>query len=153
MHAKVVTGRTKGMKMQFDRAGEPRFEAIFKAEPECVKVLDRQGRILQMNPAGLGILEAKSSAEVIGRLMFDFVSPSQHQQVQQCFSQALRRQAVTCAFEVIGLRGSRHWMESHMVAMQLNGDPLEVLAVTRDITKTRLAEEALRESEERFRLI
>ena len=104
---------------------EPRFEAIFKAEPECVKVLDRSGRILQMNPAGLDILEAKSSAEVIGRPMFDFVAPAQIEDVRKCFSKALRRESVTCAFEVIGLKGARHWMESHMVAMQHNGHPVE----------------------------
>jgi PAS domain S-box-containing protein len=132
---------------------EPRFEAIFKAEPECVKVLDRTGRILQMNPAGLDILEANSSDQVIGRPMFDFVVPSQHDEVRQCFSKVLRRESVTCAFEVIGLHGGRHLMESHMVAMQVNGDPLEVLAVTRDITKERRVEEALKASEERFRLI
>jgi PAS domain S-box-containing protein len=132
---------------------EPRFEAIFKAEPECVKVLDRTGRILQMNPAGLDLLEAKSSDEVVGRPMFDFIAPSQLADVRICFSKALKRESVTCAFEIIGLRGARHWMESHMVAMLHNGHPVEVLAVTRDVTKERQTEEALRASEERFRLI
>jgi PAS domain S-box-containing protein len=132
------------------RGGEPRFEAIFKAEPECVKVLDRSGRILQMNPAGLGILEARSSDEVIGRPMFDFVEPSQHDEVRKCFSKVLKRESVTCSFQVIGLHGGRHWMESHMVAMQVNGDPLEVLAVTRDVTREREAQQVLRSSQERL---
>jgi signal transduction histidine kinase len=37
-----------------------------------------------------------------------------------------------------------------MVAMQVNGDPVEVLAVTRDITKERQVEKALRASQERL---
>jgi PAS domain S-box-containing protein len=148
--AEAVTRGRDVMEKAVNRNGDPRFEAIFKAEPECVKVLDGAGRILQMNPAGLGILEAKSSEEVIGRNMFDFVAPAQHEEVRQCFSKVFKRENVTCAFEVIGLHGSRHWVESHMVAMQVNGDPVEVLAVTRDITKERQAEKALRASQERL---
>ncbi len=134
-------------------SAETRFEAIFRAEPECVKVLDKSGRILQMNPAGLSILEARSPREVIGRPMFDFVSPSQHDEVKDCFGKVLRKESVVCAFEVISLQGRRRWMESHMVVLEERGTPFEVLAVTRDITDARVAERALRESEERFRLI
>jgi PAS domain S-box-containing protein len=134
-----------------NKHGEPRFEAIFKAEPECVKVLDRAGRILQMNPAGLQILEAKSSHEIVGKNMFDFVAPAQHDEVRKCFSKVFRREnGVTCGFEMIGLHGARHWVESHMVAMKVNGDPIEVLAVTRDVTKERHAEKSLRVSQERL---
>src|SRR5690349_11579298 len=136
----VKTRQGKPMERAVNKNGDPRFEAIFKAEPECVKVLDGSGRILEMNPAGLGILEAKSSEEVIGRNMFDFVAPAQHEEVRNCFYKVFKRESVTCAFEVIGLHGSRHWVESHMVAMQVNGDPIEVLAVTRDITKEKQAE-------------
>lgn len=130
--------------------GDVRFEAIFKAEPECVKVLDRAGRILQMNPAGLGLLGAKSSSEVVGRNMFDFVASDQQDELRKCFSKVFKRENVTCAFEVIGLQGVRRWVESTMVAMQANGDPVQVLAVTRDITKERQAEKALRVSQERL---
>lgn len=133
-----------------NKNGDPRFEAIFKAEPECVKVLDGSGRILEMNPAGLGILDAKSSEEVVGRNMFDFVAPGQHDELRKCFSKVFKRESVMCAFEVIGLHGSRHWVESHMVAMQVNGDPIEVLAVTRDVTKEKQAEKALRVSQDRL---
>src|SRR5436190_19548782 len=139
------------MEKPIKRDGEPRFEAIFKAEPECVKVLDGAGRILQMNPAGLRILEANSSEEVVGKTMFDFVAPAQHAEVRRCFSKIFKREnGVTCAFEIIGLHGGHHWVESHMVAMKVNGDPVEVLAVTRDVTKERQAEKTLRVSQERL---
>ena len=132
---------------------EPRFDAIFKAEPECVKVLDSTGRILQMNPAGLGILEATSQAQVVGHSIVEFVLPDYHDTIQQCFGRVLRSEAVVCEFEIVGFKGSRRWVESHMVALRNIAQAMEVVAVTRDITLNRTAQNALRESEERFRLI
>src|SRR3989442_3515825 len=45
---------------------EQQLRAIFETEPECVKLLDRQGRLLNMNPAGLTMIEAGSMDEVVG---------------------------------------------------------------------------------------
>jgi len=36
--------------------------AILQAEPECVKVIDRSGRLAEINPAGLEILEVPTLA-------------------------------------------------------------------------------------------
>jgi PAS domain S-box-containing protein len=137
------------------RAGEKKddscFEAILKIEPECVKLIDETGRILLMNPAGLSILEAVSPHEVVGRSMLDFVIPAQHDQLKGYLAELLRRDSVTCEFEVVGLKGGHRWLESHMMVVRNATQKIEVLAVTRDVTKPRLTESALRESEERFR--
>jgi len=39
---------------------ETRLRTIIESEPECVKLLDEQGRLLDMNPAGLAMVEADS---------------------------------------------------------------------------------------------
>ncbi len=49
------------------RESERRLRTIIETEPECVKVVDRDGRILEMNAAGLAMLEAESLAEVLPR--------------------------------------------------------------------------------------
>lgn len=46
------------------RASEGRLRTIIETEPECVKVIGRDGRLLEMNPAGLAMLEAASLEDV-----------------------------------------------------------------------------------------
>ncbi|HWP37707.1 MAG TPA: PAS domain-containing protein, partial [Gemmatimonadales bacterium] len=47
-------------------ASERRLRAVIQHEPECVKILDRSGRVLEMNPAGLAMIEADFAAQVVG---------------------------------------------------------------------------------------
>lgn len=41
--------------------------AIIEAEPECVKLLAADGTLLQINPAGLNMIEADSLDQVVGQ--------------------------------------------------------------------------------------
>lgn len=57
------------------RESEYYLETIIKNEPECINILDAQGLLVQMNPAGLAMLEADALAQVVGRPFLDFVAP------------------------------------------------------------------------------
>src|SRR5450830_39153 len=46
------------------RLSEQRLRAIFDAEPECIKVIDHVGDLVEMNLAGLSVLEARNIDEV-----------------------------------------------------------------------------------------
>lgn len=130
---------------------EARLAAIFAVEPECVKVLDQSGRILQMNPAGLSILEASSAEQVIGRSVFDFIDAADQENFRRCFDSALCSDGFSCEFQVVTALGNRRRLESHMVRLGDVPQKVEIIAVTRDITRTVAAEKAMHESELRFR--
>jgi PAS domain-containing protein len=49
------------------REREERLQTIVDSEPECVEILDAEGCILEMNRAGLQMIEADSSAAVQGK--------------------------------------------------------------------------------------
>ena len=57
------------------RDSESRFRTIVESEPECVKLLDAQGRLLDMNPAGLAMVEADDIKVLRGRSIIDLVAP------------------------------------------------------------------------------
>jgi PAS domain S-box-containing protein len=133
-------------------ASELRFRTIFDAEPECVKVVDADGKLLEMNAAGIIMLEANSLAEVQKHTLFAFVLPEYHTQFKDLHRSVMNGNNGILQFEICGLRGTRRWMETHAVPMRdVNGDITMQLAVTRDISARKITENALRESEGRYR--
>jgi PAS domain S-box-containing protein len=60
-------------------------------------------------------------------------------------------EAVALEFEVIGLKGKRSWLSTHAVPLRDAAGKIQAaLGITRDISRRRIAERALVESEERF---
>jgi PAS domain S-box-containing protein len=136
------------------REREERLRTILEAEPECVKVVTAEGILLQMNPAGLRMIEAESFEQVAGRLIFPLIVPEHREPYARLLARAAQGESGSMEFQVIGLKGTRRWLESHAVALHskhLQGT--EVLCITRDITERKRAIDALRENEQRFRTL
>ena len=133
------------------RESEARLRTIIETEPECVKLVDDQGLLLDMNPAGLAMIEADSIDTIRGRPIIDVVAPEHRAAFTDLHRRVFAGQAVALEFEVIGLKGKRSWLSTHAVPLRDGTGKIQAaLGITRDISRRRIAERALVESEERF---
>jgi PAS domain S-box-containing protein len=134
------------------RASEERYRAIVEAEPQCVKVLAPDGMLLDMNPAGLRMIEADSLDQVRGRDMLQLVAPYHRDAFREMHRRVMAGGSGTLEFEIIGLKGGRRWLETHAVPLRgADGEATGLLGITRDITERRQADDELRRSETRYR--
>ncbi|MBI3546054.1 MAG: EAL domain-containing protein [Gammaproteobacteria bacterium] len=126
------------------RTSENYLRAIIDAEPECVKLVSANGKLLQMNAAGLTMIQADSPEQVIGRPLLSIVAPA-HREAFLAFSESvIRGNKGSLEFEIVGLKGAHRWLATHAVPLknQVNGETL-LLSVTRDITERKHTEERL----------
>ena len=126
---------------------ERRLRTIVDAEPECVKVLGKDGSLLEINPAGLSMIEAESPEQVLGKQLDGIVVPEHRAAYRSLVERVLRGETGMLEFEITGLKGVRRWLETHSVPLRdVSGEITGLLGVTRDITTRRETEEALRTS-------
>jgi PAS domain S-box-containing protein len=136
------------------RESEQRLRSIIEAEPECVKVISRQGKLLEMNAAGLAMLDAARLEEVSTKPLLSFIASEHHSAFMALHHQVMAGKAATLGYETIGLKGTRRWLETHAVPLRdAAGNVTALLGVTRDVTAQKQAEAALRESHERYELV
>jgi PAS domain S-box-containing protein len=136
------------------RESETRLRTIIETEPDCVKIVDRNGRLLDMNPAGLALIEADDIAQVRGVAVEQIVAPEHRAAYRGLHTRVFEGGTGTLEFEVIGMRGTRRWLSTHAVPLLgPNRTIAALLGITRDITQTKAAEQALRDSEERLQLV
>jgi len=129
------------------RESEARLRTIIAIEPECVKLTDRQGRVLEMNPAGLAMIEADTIDMVRGHPIFDVVAPEHRAAYLDLHRRVLEGESGTLEFEIIGLKGRRRWLATHAVPLRDGSGAVQAfLGITRDVTETRRAEQQLRAS-------
>jgi PAS domain S-box-containing protein len=126
---------------------EQRLRAIFDVEPECVKLLDAEGRLLEMNPAGLAMIEAASLEEVRGQSVFLLVAAEWRPAYAEFHQRVLAGATAALEFEIVGLKGARRWMESHAVPLRdPAGKVTALVAVSRDITARKSAQDENRKA-------
>ncbi len=128
------------------RRSENQLRAIIDAEPECVKIVAGDGTLLQMNAAGLAMIEAGSAEQVIGKSVIGILSPEYREPFRTFMENVLSGNKGTIEFEIIGLKGTHRWLESHAVSMPNDrGGPPVMLSITRDVTDRKQAEKRLKQ--------
>lgn len=131
---------------------EGQLRAIVDSEPECVKVLDRAGRLLNMNPAGLAMVEADSLGQILGQSVLSLVLPEHRPAFDALHARVFAGESGVLEFEMVGLRGTRRRLETHAVPLRdQSGAITALLGITRDVTDRHRAEEALLRSRAQLR--
>ena len=135
-------------------ARERYLRAILDSEPECVKVINPDGNIHDINPAGVAMLEAESEAQLIGQPVLPFILPPHQAAFKALHENVLKGGRGSLEYEMAGLRGTRRWLTAHCVPLRdAKYEIIGMLSISGDTTQRRRAEVALRESEARFRAL
>ncbi|MDR3580698.1 MAG: PAS domain S-box protein [Oryzomonas sp.] len=126
-------------------------KTIIDLEPECIKMLDIDGNLLMMNPAGLEMIQAESFEQVKGYCFYPFVAEPNRADFIALTQSVFQGVPGTLEFETVGLKGRHIWLETHAVPFRDEQGVIKaLLGVTRDTTERKQANETLRKSEEQF---
>ncbi len=126
-------------------AREARLRAIIENEPECVKLLAADGSLLEMNPAGLRMLEADSLPQIASHCVYPLVAEEHRPAFRALTQRVFAGESGVLEFEIVGLKGTRRWLETHASPLRdACGNITALLGITRDITARKAAENALR---------
>lgn len=126
------------------RESEGRLRAVIAAEPECVATVSPQGELLEMNPAGLRILEADSLEELQRLPFLQLVMPEYRRAFVRLQLRIRAGKSGTLEFEARGMRGKRCWLQIHAAPLHDDaGRITALLGIARDITEQRQAQQAV----------
>ncbi len=123
---------------------ESRLRAIIENEPECIKIVDANGSLMQMNPAGLKMIEAECAEQVIGKSVLSVIAPEHRKAFADMHERIIAGNTEQLEYEIIGIKGGRRWVDTHAVPMKEADGHTVHLAVTRDIHERKQAEHQLR---------
>ena len=126
---------------------------LIDALPDVVFTKDVAGRFTMCNAAELKHLGVQSHAELTGKTVFDLYPRELAQLYHADDEQALAGHPILDREELsVDADGTQRWyLTIKMPLRNADGDIVGLVGVSRDITQRRKMEEALRESERRFR--
>ena len=131
------------------RESEARYRTIVEEASDAIFTCDMQGTLLEVNPKMCELL-GYQPGQLIGRnLIDDFFDPA------EVLEHSLLADALPQGDAILGERRLRHRDQSYRT-VESSMKRLEdgrLLGIARDITARKWAEEELRESEERYRVV
>jgi hypothetical protein len=95
--------------------------SITLGSPECIKVVAPDGRLLQMNPAGLVMIESEDWDSVKHASTLDLLAPEHRDAWLRHHKRVCAGERLVWEFDIIGLKGTRRSMETHAAPIALGG--------------------------------
>ncbi len=137
------------------KESEEKFRSIAVGALDAIISMDEQGRIYYLNPAGERIF-GYAAEEVIGKELHTFLVPEKYHDAYKkgfdSFKATGKGRFIGQIIEISALRkdGTEFPVEMSISALQIQ-EKWHAVGIIRDITERKRAEEALKESEKRFR--
>jgi PAS domain S-box-containing protein len=134
------------------RESETKLRAILDSSRDAIEVSTKEGIRVFANPAFISLFGYNSVEELMNKPVIDFVAQESQAFVKRMLSERTTRKAGTSFYEVRAVRrgGSQFLMEVTASTYTVNGERFN-LAILRDITDRKHADEKIKRSEERYR--
>ncbi len=120
-------------------------ERLIEGSPDCIKVLDLDGRLLSMNTGGMGVLEICDLAPFIGSSWMDFWQGADREAAQEAVKTA-REGGIgrfVGFFETVQTRKPMWFDVLVSPILDASGKPEKLLASSRDVTKWKRSDQLL----------
>ncbi len=133
------------------RESEERYRDLFENANDLIYTHDLKGNFTSINRAGEKIT-GYSRKEALGRNVSEIVAPEFLEQVNRMIASKIRSE-VPAAYEleIISKSGQRVSLELSTRLVYLDGKPLGIQGIGRDITERKRTDQALKSSEQRYR--
>ena len=132
------------------RKSEEKWRSLLKDTPDIVIIVDRDDTIRFINHTVPGIKEQG----VIGKKVYDYISPEHHDTMREDLERIFQTgQGASHEISGVGRQGALSWYQAQLGPIRQDGRIVAASIVTRDITERKRAEEALRKSEEKYRML
>ncbi|MEC4891897.1 MAG: PAS domain S-box protein [Oscillatoria sp. PMC 1051.18] len=130
------------------RKNEQYLRTIIDNEPECIKLVAADGTLLDINAAGLKILEIDNPSKIINRSIYSLIAPEYRAKFQALNESVCAGNQESLEFEIVTSKGNCRWIETRAVPLfDRSRTGYVQLAISRDITEQKQAEFALKESQ------
>jgi PAS domain S-box-containing protein len=130
------------------RASEAELRALFAAMTDVILVLDRSGRYVKIAPTNPRYLY-KPQAELVGKTLHEVLPAQDADFFLSHIATALDAGRMHRVEYLLPIDGTETWFDGSVSPLSAD----TVLWISRDITEHRRSEEALRQSEERYRML
>jgi PAS domain S-box-containing protein len=145
-----ITERKKAAELL--QESEDKYRKLVEISPDAV-IIHQEGKISYVNPAAFKLLGASQPDEIIGKNVLDSIHPDFHDPVMKNIEKDLKEEiSPSLVLQMIRLDGTSIIVEGRGVRTSLGGKPAIQVAM-RDITERKRAEDALRNSEEKYRTL
>ncbi|MCX7002455.1 MAG: PAS domain S-box protein [bacterium] len=128
------------------RASEERYRSILNASPDAIFITDMQnGRHLMVSPGALAMFGCAHENELVGHLLTDFIVPDDRARAAANVARVLHGDGPgPIAFRGVRVDGSIFDFEVNgEVIHDATGQPIQMIAIARDITERKRAQEEL----------
>lgn len=119
--------------------------ALFQASPDCVKILDPEGRLREMNPCGRSLMEIEDFSRLRGEPWISFWPEAMRDTVAAALEDARAGRGSFFEAGCPTAKGTpKHWEVSVVPIRDGNGGIAQILAASRDVTPRKSQEDELK---------
>ncbi|TET63022.1 PAS domain S-box protein, partial [Candidatus Aerophobetes bacterium] len=137
------------------RESEENLRNILSSSPDAITVTNLEGKILECNKATLDLHGFSTKQELMDRSAFDLIAPKDQKRAAKNMEKILKDGFIRNVEYTFLTKDTNEFPAelSASVIRDSSGKPTCFVAITKDITERKKAEEALKESEEKYRLV